>query len=149
MDHLDNILLELQCGRSRDLENIAEHVSSQLDKVDYIGVRKSLRKLGYKQHYLMIPSIMHQIDPKQFPPWVPKRGQVGKIKKYYYKYLDRFGGLPLEAKGGKKNNLNYHFCIQKIAMVLGIKEIVPFLNPPKGKKTIQRHEHIWSLLSIK
>ncbi len=146
-DHMSCILTEMQCGRSRDMEDILEDVSHYLKQrhidVTYMSVRGSLRKLGYKQHYLMLPSILHGLDRAQFRPWILPRGALKNIQALFFQYKLLFDRLSLEEKEFRKNSLNYHYLLVQFCQMLGLTIPRQFLRTPQGVKSIQQHDRIW------
>jgi len=92
MDHLKSILIELQCGRSREIESIGQHVQEYLylnrKLVTFTNVRGCLRKLGYHQHYLHIPSILNYLKPQEFKAWTPSNGSIPRILGLFNQYQE-------------------------------------------------------------
>jgi len=151
IDHLNIILDELCCYRVIVDEELIEELKSFIPNnyKDIKTVRKTLRKLGYKQHYLLLPTIMQHLDPVNFSPIQITSDNRRDIIYLFKQYLQEFYRLQHSGEIIRKNCLNYHFVLLKITTNLNICEnIIKFLNPPKGQKTIDEHERIWSLIRL-
>jgi hypothetical protein len=153
-DHLKSILIELQCGRSREIQELAEDVEAHLKEkkkqINFKNVRGCLRKLGYYQHYLHIPSILHYLLPQQYKPWKPGHGSVDRLLALFHQYQEHFENYLLEHAIKRRNSLNYHFILQKLFVLIEDHDIPSrFLHGPKGKKSILEHETIWSVVEPK
>jgi hypothetical protein len=135
--HLHQILHEMQCLRQKLPDQIVADVRDFL-KTDfsYERIKKSLRKLGYKQHYSMVYSIQHALD-STFKPLQLSYEQEEALQGLFHQYIS------LGPIGGKKNRLNYHFVLLKLSKMCGYDHILPYLHPPKGKKSIESSERIW------
>jgi len=141
--HLHQILHEMQCLRHAIPDGLIDDVKEFLGaSCDYQSIKKSLRKLGYKQHYNMVPTIQSKLDPT-FKPLDLTREQEEDITGYFNQYI-ALGKLP-----GKKNRLNYHFVIGKICEMLEYDWVLPHLHPPKGKKSLEEHERLWDFICDK
>jgi hypothetical protein len=141
--HLHQILHELQCLRHAIPDGLIDDVREFVgDRVDYQTIKKSLRRLGYKQHYNMVPTIQQHLDPT-YQPLQLTREQEENITGYFNQYI-ALGKLP-----GKKNRLNYHFVIGKICEILEYDWVLPYLHPPKGKKSLDEHERLWDFICDK
>ena len=149
MDHLKSILIELQCGRSKEICDIGQDVHEFLllkkRDVNFKNARSSLRKLGYFQHYLHLPSILNFIDPKLFKAWKPSHGSVERILGLFNQYQEHFENyLHQHPSSKRKNSLNYHFILEKLFGMIDDEDVpFRFLHGPKGKKSILEHELIW------
>ena len=153
-DHLECILVELQCGRSRDMYQIVQDIQEKLDQlhlpVTFTNVQKNLRKLGYYQHYLHIPSILNMLCPTKFKPWNPSKNIINNLLGLFCQYEERFERYKIQNNVTRKNSLNYHFILIKLFQFVNEKDIpYRFLSIPKGKKTILEHEEIWSSISTR
>ena len=148
LDHLIIILEEMQCKRmvipDRMLEDIQEALCDK--PIHFTSVRKVLRRLGYKQHYMMIPTILQNLNPTSFPPLQLSNQEILQIQKRFKMYLEAFYHLTAEDKQHRKNILNYHFVIRKIAQQLQLTKMFTYLQPLKGVKTITNHERIWRII---
>lgn len=145
-DHMSSILTEMQCGRSRDMQPIIEDVACHLKgaPITFLNVRGCLRQLGYRQHYLMIPSILHGLDRTGFRPWVMQKGCLKNIQALFFQYKKIYENMNIEEKENRKNSLNYHYLLQQFCKMLGIQDIpLRFLRTPQGAKSIQQHERLW------
>lgn len=148
-DHLECILIEFQCGRIRDMEQILYDIQSRFSKLgletSFKNVQSSLRKLGYCQHYLHIPSILYHLDPEHFKPWKPCSNTIEKTIWIFHQYEEHFESFKIEHSTGRKNSLNYHYILFKILQLIGEQDIpFRFLSMPKGKRTLLEHEYIWN-----
>jgi len=146
-DHMSCILTELQCGRSRDIQPIVDDVAFYLKQtpISFIAVRGCLRKLGYRQHYLMMPSILHGLNRHQFRPWTMERGALQRIQALFFQYKSLYENMDLKEKEYRKNHLNYHYLLVEICKLLNLHDIpFRFLHTPQGPKSIQQHERLWN-----
>lgn len=135
---LHQILHELQCNRMKLPANIVGDVKEHLkENFTYARIQKSLRKLGYKQHYTMIPTLQMALDPS-FEPLQLTRDEEMELTGLFTQYI------ALGQFSGYRNRLNYHYVISKLADMLGYYWIHPHLRLPKGKKSVQRHDELWS-----
>lgn len=135
--HLHQILHEMQCLRRKISSKMIEDVKYFLVKdFTYERIKKSLRQLGYKQHYSMVYSIQYALDPT-FKPLVLPQEQEDVLLGLFHQYIS------LGPIGGKKNRLNYHFVLMKLAKICKYDHILPYLHPPKGKKSVEQSEKIW------
>jgi hypothetical protein len=135
--HLHQILHEMQCLRESIPQNLIADVRDFLGaNFTYERIKKSLRKLGYNQHYSMVYSIQRELDPT-FKPLKLSFKQEEQLQGLFFQYIS------LGKVGGRKNRLNYHFVLGKLADMLEYKFIHPFLHPPKGKKSREESEVIW------
>jgi Poxvirus Late Transcription Factor VLTF3 like len=144
-DHMASILTEMQCGRSRDMEDILEHIGGYLKEqkkpVTFMNVRNCLRHLGYKQHYLMIPSILHGLDRHQFKPWVLEQGCLKNVQALFFQYKQIYQRVEKE---NRKNSLNYHYLLVQFCKMLNVQDVpTRFLRMPQGQKSIQQHDRLW------
>lgn len=145
-DHMSSILTEMQCGRVRDMEDILEHIGGYLKQegkeVTFMNVRNCLRKLGYKQHYLMIPSILHGLDRHKFKPWVMEQGCLKNVQALFFQYKQIYQHVEKE---NRKNSLNYHYLLVQFCKMLQVQDVpTRFLRTPQGIKSIQQHDRLWS-----
>jgi hypothetical protein len=135
--HLHQILHEMQCLRNKVSSKMVDDIRHFLKKdFTYERIKKSLRKLGYKQHYSMVYSIQHALDP-EFKPLKLSHDQEEVLQGLFHQYI------ALGPIGGKKNRLNYHFVLMKLAKMCKYDFILPYLHPPKGKKSVEQSERIW------
>jgi hypothetical protein len=153
LDHLTLILDEFCCKRTQMddelLKNIVDYIQKKKEKMTIKTVRKSLRKLGFKQHYLMLPTIMENLNPNMYKPCVLSGGDRIRIEAMFKKYIIQFEESRVVLRIKRKNLLNYHFVIYKIVQILNIdSNIIQYLNLPKGGKTLREHETIWNQLQI-
>lgn len=142
--HLHQILHEMQCLRQslppKILGDIKEHVGPPYT---HARIKRNLRKLGYQQHYNMIYSIQQALDP-EFKPLVLHPRQEDQMQGLFFQYVS------LGPIGGRKNRLNYHFVIGKLAQMCGIYNLFkPYLHPPKGEKSRLDSERIWAIVCKK
>lgn len=137
--HFHQILHEMQCLRESLPLNLINDIKDGLPPpYTYERIKKSLRGLGYHQHYSMVYSIQQILDPTFKPLRLDPR-QEEKMQGYFFQYVS------LGAIGGRKNRLNYHFVIGKIAKMCGYYDFIqPYLHPPKGKKSVDAAEVIWT-----
>lgn len=136
--HLHQILHEMQCLRDQLPKNLVEDVRDHVGKpFSYLRIKRSLRRLGYPQHYSMIYSIQQALDPT-FTPLQLTAEQEECIQGKFFQYI-QLGPL-----GGRKNRLNYHFVLGKIATLCGFDFIHPYLHPPTGQKSVSESEVIWN-----
>lgn len=147
-DHMSAILIEMQCGRSRDVSDLiqdcGDHLKQHDKPVTFLNVRSCLRRLGYKQHYLMLPSILHGLDRIQFRPWIVSPTLLRKIQGLFYQYKVCFDQLSSQNKEHRKNSLNYHFLLIQFFKLLDMTDIPwRFLRCPKGQSSLKQHQHIW------
>jgi len=154
MDHLKSILIELQCGRSREIESIGQHVQEYLylnrKLVTFTNVRGCLRKLGYHQHYLHIPSILNYLKPQEFKAWTPSNGSIPRILGLFNQYQEHFEAYVYKCKIKRRNSLNYHFILLKLFDLIDDQDVpTRFLFGPKGKKSLQEHHEIWNVIAPK
>lgn len=142
--HFHQILHEMQCLRESLPGNLINDIKDGVDPpYTYERIKKSLRKLGYQQHYSMVYSIQQALDPT-FKPLHLTPQQEEKMQGYFFQYV------ALGPIGGRKNRLNYHFVIGKIAKMCGYYEFIePYLHPPKGKKALDASEVIWAQVCAK
>lgn len=145
-DHMASILTEMQCGRSRDMQNIVEDIAAHLRQEDitFMKVRGCLRQLGYKQHYLMLPSILHGLDRHKYRPWVMQKGALKNIQALFFQYKKIYENMKPVEKEYRKNSLNYHYLLIQFCKMLGIPDIpLRFLRTPQGTKSIEQHDRLW------
>lgn len=141
--HLHQILHEMQCLRESIPANLVGDVREHLKaNFSYERIKKSLRKLGYNQHYSMVYSIQRELDPT-FKPLKLSYAQEEQLQGLFFQYIS-LGNI-----GGRKNRLNYHFVLEKLANQLGYDFIHPYLHPPKGKKSREESERIWGIVCKK
>jgi hypothetical protein len=150
-DHLKSILIELQCGRSREIQELAESVKEHLQQcgktIDFKNVRGCLRKLGYYQHYLHIPSILNYLSPKEYKAWTPAPGSVDRILGLFHQYQEHFENYLVQHTIKRRNSLNYHFILIKLFALIHDQDIpYRFLHGPKGKKSVIEHETLWKVI---
>ncbi|MFK5165321.1 hypothetical protein, partial [Propionibacterium freudenreichii] len=74
----------------------------------YERIKKSLRKLGYNQHYSMVYSVQRDLD-ETFTPLILSFKQEENLQGLFFQYIS-LGNI-----GGRKNRLNYHFVLGKLA----------------------------------
>lgn len=153
-DHLKSILIELQCGRSREIQVLAEDVEAHLKKIkkkiDFKNVRGCLRKLGYYQHYLHIPSILNYLMPQEYKAWKPGNGSIDKLLALFHQYQEHFENYLWGHAVQRRNSLNYHYILLKLFVLIQDHDIPSrFLHGPKGKKSIVEHEMIWNVIEPK
>lgn len=135
--HLHQILHEMQCLRRKIPDKMIDDIRHFLGKdFTYDRIKKSLRQLGYKQHYSMVYSIQEALDPS-FQPLQLTHEQEQNLQGLFHQYI------ALGPMGGKKNRLNYHFVLSKLAKMCDYDFILPYLHPPKGKKSVEQSEKIW------
>ncbi|MGZ8545895.1 MAG: hypothetical protein ACXWVU_00745 [Sulfuricurvum sp.] len=135
--HLHQILHEMQCLRRKLPDGIVDDVRHFLkEDFSYERIKKSLRQLGYKQHYSMVYSIQAELD-ETFTPLRITKEEEEQLQGLFHQYI------ALGPMGGKKNRLNYHFVLSKLAKMCHYDHILPYLHPPKGKKSIESSEKIW------
>jgi hypothetical protein len=142
--HFHQILHEMQCLRESLPNNIINDIKDGLDPpYTYDRIKKSLRRLGYQQHYSMVYTLQQILDPT-FKPLHLTPKQEETMQGLFFQYV------ALGPIGGRKNRLNYHFVIGKIAKMCGYYDfIAPYLHPPKGKKAIDTSEDIWTQVCAK
>ena len=144
IEYIKLILHELQCNKNEMEDSVIQEIYIHIKKkVNYENVRKSLRKLGYKQIYLKIPSILNKLDPINYPPLLLKSSDFHHIIRMFKKYSNIFRQLTPEKRMNRKNILNYHFMIWKITDEMGLTSVKKHLHVPKCKKTLMNHEKIW------
>lgn len=147
IDHLENILYEFQCKRGVIDTNMLQQIQQRIEgPITFLRVRKVLRGLGYRQHYLWIPTILQNLAPDQFKPLLITQMQMNRIKRVFKQYLFSFTELKRQGVIQRNNVLNYHFTIKMICRMVDIPEMEHYLSPPKGIKTIENHMYIWSLI---
>lgn len=135
--HMHQILHEMQCLREQLPKNLVEDVRDHVGPpFTYMRIKKSLRGLGYPQHYSMIYSIQLALEPS-FQPLRLTAEQEAHIQGKFFQYI-QLGRL-----GERKNRLNYHFVLGKIAILCGYDFILPYLHPPTGRKSLMESERIW------
>jgi hypothetical protein len=149
-DHMAAILMEMQCGRSRDLQSMIYDVHQYLvqhkQKLTFLNVRTCLRRLGYKQHYLMLPSLLHGLDREKFKPWILEPDKMRQIQGLFFQYKLVFERLDTK-KEKRKNHLNYHFLLIEFCKMLDITDIPwHFLRVPQGSKSMQQHQRVWNYI---
>lgn len=138
--HLHQILHEMQCLRESVPPDIIGDVREAIGApFTYDRIKKSLRKLGYHQHYSMVYTIQRELDSTFFPLKLAF-AQEEKLQGLFFQYI-ALGGI-----GGRKNRLNYHFVLGKIAAMCGYGFIIPYIHPPKGKKSMEESEKVWKLV---
>lgn len=142
--HFHQLLHEMQCLRESIPHNIINDIKDGVEPpYTYDRIKKSLRKLGYHQHYSMVYSLQQILDP-DFKPLHLTPLQEETMQGYFFQYI------ALGPVGGRKNRLNYHFMIGKIAKLCGYYDfIAPYLHPPKGKKALDASEDIWAYVCDK
>lgn len=142
--HFHQILHEMQCLRESIPNNIINDIKDGLEPpYTYERIKKSLRRLGYHQHYSMVYSLQQILDPT-FKPLHLTPQQEETMQGLFFQYVS------LGPIGGRKNRLNYHFVIGKIATMCGYYDfIAPYLHPPKGKKAVDASEEIWAQVCSK
>lgn len=141
--HLHQILHEMQCLRESIPPNLIADVRDFLKaNFTYERIKKSLRKLGYNQHYSMVYSVQRDLD-ETFTPLILSFKQEENLQGLFFQYIS-LGNI-----GGRKNRLNYHFVLGKLADKLGYTFLHKYLHPPKGKKSKEESERIWKLVCIK
>lgn len=142
--HFHQILHEMQCLRESLPHNIINDIKDGLEPpYTYDRIKKSLRRLGYQQHYSMVYSLQQILDPT-FKPLHLTPQQEETMQGFFFQYV------ALGPIGERKNRLNYHFVIGKIAKMCGYYDfIAPYLHPPKGKKAIDTSEDIWTQVCAK
>lgn len=135
--HMHQVLHEMMCLRGNLPDNLVADVREAVaPPYTYMKIKKSLRGLGYKQHYAMVYSIQQALDPT-FKPLKLTHEQERVLQGYFYQYL-KLGRL-----GKRKNRLNYHFVLEKLAHLTGYLNLLDYLHTPKGKKSRGEHERIW------
>lgn len=140
--HLHKLLHEMQCLRHQLPTNIVADVRDYLKQdFSYDRIKKSLRKLGYNQAYAMVYSIQQYLDPT-FKPLQLSYEEEEQLQGLFWQYLQL-------DKMGRKNRLNYHFVLQKFSRMLKYDHLLPFLHPPKGKKSREESEKIWKEVCIR
>lgn len=152
-DHMSAILIEMQCGRSRDLSDLIQDCAQHLQKtnqiITFLNVRSCLRRLGYRQHYLMLPSILHGLDREQFKPWIVSSTCLRQIQGLFFQYKVCFDQLSSSEKEYRKNSLNYHFLLIQFCKLLGIQDIPwRFLRLPQGQSSLKQHDRLWNKISF-
>jgi len=141
-DYLDRKLDELSCARITVSDEIINQVVLELNgtKVTFTKVKQILFKMGHKQKYLQIPTILYTLDPINFPPIKLTCHQRNKVVNMFLGYISVFDQIN---RGRRKNLLNYHFVLQKIFQFFKLKIYPHHFNLPKGMKTLENHEEIW------
>lgn len=148
LEHMRNILREFQCVRFIDNDMI-DKIRCSITKITYVSVRKSLLKLGFKQHYLWMPSILNALDPTQFKPLKISSENVRRLDDVFLMYYHTFNTLTIDEKKGRTSLLNYHFVIKELSKILNINMRCKFFQLPKGSKTIRNHKYIWNIICVK
>lgn len=154
VDHLILILTEFQCARVDICKDMIEDVKYKLGEQasEIKQVRKVLRKLGYKQHYLLLPSIMNAIDPGKFKPVRLTSREVRLITTKFSEYLCQFEALRKSGESKRKNLLNYHYVIKRICQFIklpNLKEMSIYFHLPSGVKTMEEHDRMWNMIQFK
>jgi VLTF3-like late transcription factor len=143
--YLNLLLDELSCKSCKIDYEMIEKVSIHVgDDISYINVRKCLRKLGYMQSYLKIPTILFELDKNKFPAVKLTAVERNRLEFQFKQYLDAFNRLMGKYR---KNGLSLHFVLLKLAKMNKI-EMGHALHPPKGPASINRHESIWKEICI-
>lgn len=140
--HLHQILHEMQCLRHRIPDQIVSDLKDHLGAdVSYERIQKSLRSLGYKQHYQMIPTLQLMLDPS-FEPLILTREEEEAIMARFHQYIVYYRQPPLPG-ATRKNKLNYHYVLYKISQLCGFDWVMPYCHFPRGKKSIKKNEQEW------
>ncbi len=147
-DYLNRKLDELSCSRIYIKPKILDEILIELnDKVaTYAILKKILRKLGYKQKFLQIPTILNTLYPDTYPPIKLNFHQRDKLEKMFLLYIDSFFILKNKGLIIRKNLLNYNFVFFKLFDYLKLNIKKHYFQLPKGRKTIENHEKIWKLI---
>lgn len=145
LNYLDQRLEELQCKRvvvkDEMLTCIMKYLKNKPPTIKL--VRLALRKNGYKQFYLQIPTIMNTLNPEKWPPLRLSAIEFRRIRRYFCKYIEEFYSIPLKERMYRKNILNYQFVLSKLFDIIGKPEYKVHLILPQGKKTLKTHQEIW------
>lgn len=141
-DYLHRKLDELSCARINIDDLLMEQIRNELknEKANVKILKKILFRLGHKQKYLQIPTILYTLYPQEYPPINIDCHQRYRITNMFLKYIETFY---IVNNGKRKNLLNYNYVLQKIFKYLKLKIYNHYFNIPKGKKTIHTHDLIW------
>lgn len=142
---MTELLKELQCKRKSLPEGMVEKVRTYLKypPYSYYRVRKALRPLGYKQHYLMIPTLLYYLNPS-FVPLQLSPQEVAQILRWIQHYTRLWTQYPSYFEG-RKNGLNYAFLLMKFLQHLH-HPILPWFCGPRGYLSKKQHERIWKTI---
>jgi len=147
-DYLNRKLDELSCARitidSDLLSSIQHELGSKI--ATFENLKTILRKLGHKQKFLQIPTILNTFYPDEYPPIQLNYHQRDKLEKMFLLYIDSFFILKNKKIINRKNLLNYNFVFYKLFFYLDLKLKKHYFQLPKGKKTIENHEKIWNII---
>lgn len=145
--HMRLILEEMCCKRISVQDGMVEKIKIKLGnkKVNYQNVKKLLRKLGYTQHYLQMPCILHTLDPKRFPFLKLSSHEIRNIESMFKLFLQVYFSLSLKERDNRKNIINYHYVLKKICIKLKYEHVFQYLHPPDIKTTIKL-EKIWNVI---
>lgn len=146
-DYLERKLDELACARIVVSEEIINQVVLELNgsEANLKNIKQILFKMGHKQKYLQIPTILYTLDPNKFPPIKLSCHQRIKVVNMFSSYIAVFDQINQKRR---KNLLNYHFVLKQIFQFLKIKIYPHHFNLPKGRKTLENHEEIWKDICI-
>ena len=149
-DYLNRKLDELSCARviidSILMNSIIHELNGSI--ADSSKLKKILRKLGHKQKFIQIPTILNTLYPDKYPPIVLNYHQRKKIETMFLRYIDSFFILVNDGKIKRKNLLNYNFVFYKIFLYLGFKIMIHYFELPKGVKTMIAHQEIWDKICL-
>lgn len=141
-DYLHRKLSELSCARITIDDELMSQIQEELKhkRASVQVLKRILFRLGHKQKYLQIPTILYTLYPKEFPPIKLSCHQHLKITNMFLKYIETFYMIN---NGVRKNLLNYNFVLEKIFQLLKLDIHSHYFNIPKGKKTLQIHNELW------
>lgn len=147
-DYLNRKLDELSCARIIINDKLLTSIINELgDKIaTFNNLKTILRKLGHKQKFLQIPTILNTLYPEKYPPIRLDYHQRDKLEKMFLLYIDSFFILKNKKVIHRKNLLNYNFVFLKLFLYLDLKVKKHYFQLPKGKKTLENHEKIWNII---
>ena len=151
IDHFQVILEEMQCKRCDIEYTMLDEIRHAIGNkpITYYNVRRVLRKLDYRQHYLWIPTILQNLEPSLYQPLQLTSVQTNHLRRRFQEYLIAFHELTPRERNYRKNILNYHFVLSELAKQLGYLHILPYIQELRGQKTIDNHNQIWKLICLK
>jgi ribosomal protein S27E len=148
LDYFNRKIDELSCARIYIKPKLLSEIKKELNgKTATLKLLcKILRKLGHKQKFLQIPTILNTLYPEEYPPIKLDFHQRNLLENMFLLYIDTFFLLRNRGIIKRKNLLNYNFVFFKLFNYLKLERKVHYFQMPKGKKTIENHEIIWDLI---
>lgn len=149
-DYLNVKLDEISCARVKIKDEMMEKIIDELgkQKANVNLLKKILRRLGMKQKFLQIPTILNSLYPNEYPPLKLNHHTRRRIENIFLKYIDTFFILQREGRFNRKNLLNYNYVLKQIFDMENINCLNHYFTLPKGKKTIEKHADIWRQICI-